>query len=132
MQWRRSILMTHNEIMITRRAWIGGALAMTGCAPHKGTGFPGFAIVASEGEHTLSAISLERFASHANSDWKLRRRRSWRSPILRRCSACCRPGHAYRDRRGSCRGATACRVGDESLAMRSDPDGTRIDPQPVA
>jgi YVTN family beta-propeller protein len=52
--------MPHNEIMITRRAWIGGALAMAACS-HKGTGFPGFAIVASEAERTLSAISLERF-----------------------------------------------------------------------
>ena len=53
--------MADNESMITRRAWIGGALAIAACGPRKGTGFPGFAIVASEAEHTLSAVSLERF-----------------------------------------------------------------------
>jgi YVTN family beta-propeller protein len=52
--------MSHNKIMITRRAWIGGALSLAACS-QKGTRFPGFAIVASEAEHTLSALSLERF-----------------------------------------------------------------------
>ncbi|HEY3837377.1 MAG TPA: hypothetical protein VGL72_12430 [Bryobacteraceae bacterium] len=47
--------------MITRRALLGGTLAMAACSPRKATGFPGFAIIASEAEHTLSAISLERF-----------------------------------------------------------------------
>lgn len=51
--------------MMTRRDWvqgtIGGSLALAACSPRKGTGFPGYAIVALEAEHALSAISLERF-----------------------------------------------------------------------
>jgi YVTN family beta-propeller protein len=51
--------------MISRRDWvkgtIGASLALAACGPRKGTGFPGFAIVALEAENALSAISLERF-----------------------------------------------------------------------
>src|SRR5580692_1036872 len=116
----------HNETMITRRAWIGGALAMSACAPHKGTGFPGFAIVASEGEHTLSAISLERFrvtrqlgleaapsAVMALSD----------PPLV----LCLLPsqGTLIAADSGVAAVRQRVRVGDESLAMRLDPDGTR-------
>lgn len=47
--------------MITRRSFVGGAMAMAACNRHLATGFPGFAIVASEAEHNVSALSLERF-----------------------------------------------------------------------
>ncbi len=47
--------------MITRRAWIGGAIGMAACSRREATRFPGFAIVASEAEHALTAVSLERF-----------------------------------------------------------------------
>lgn len=127
MQWRRSILMTHNEIMITRRAWIGGALAMTGCAPHKGTGFPGFAIVASEGEHTLSAISLERF--RVTRQLGLEAAPSEVMALANPAQVLCllpSRGMLIATDAEAVAVRQRVRVGDESLAMRSDPDGTRV------
>ncbi len=100
---------------------------MAACNRHQATGFPGFAIVASETEHTLSAVSLERFrvtrqlgldaapsAVIALSD----------PPLV----LCLLPGKgtliATDSEAVSVR--RRVRVGDESLAMRLDPDGKRV------
>ena len=105
---------------------VGGVLATSACN-HKGTGFPGFALVASEAEHTISAISLERFSV-------TRRLRLDAAPSQvmalpnSHMALCLMPergtllaidgeGVAIRQR---------VRVADESLNMRLDDDGKRV------
>jgi YVTN family beta-propeller protein len=113
--------------MITRRAWIGGALAMAACGPQKGTGFPGFAIVASEGEHTLSALSLERFrvAHQLPLEAAPSEVMALSDPPL---VLCLLPGRgtliAVDNEAVAVR--RRVRVGDESLGMRLDEDGKRV------
>ena len=116
--------------MTTRRDWmkatLGGAFALTACS-HKGTGYPGFAIIANEGEHTLSAISLERF--NVTRQMRLEAAPSQviaiANPHLVLCLLPSRgtvlaidsEGVAVRQR---------VRVADESLTMHLDDDGKRV------
>ncbi len=48
---------------ITRRHWLGlaGITLSTACRTKKGTGFPGYALVANAGDETLTAIDLTAF-----------------------------------------------------------------------
>ncbi len=55
---------------MTRRDWcaaasltaVGGGLAiLDGCGPKRGTGFPGYAIVATSGDNSLTAVDLTEF-----------------------------------------------------------------------
>ena len=93
----------------------------------KGTGFPGFAIVASEAEHTLSAISLERFrvTRQLGLEAAPSEVMALSDPPL---VLCLLPGRgtlvAIDNQAVAVRHRV--RVGDESLAMRLDPDGKRV------
>ncbi len=119
------------KYMITRRTWlgktVGGALALTACGPRKATGFPGFAIVASEAEHTLSAISLERFS--VTRQLRLEAAPSQvvaiASPQLVLCLLPSRGTLLAIDSEGVAV-RQKVRVGDESLTMRLDDDGKRV------
>ncbi len=112
---------------ITRREWLGGTLALAGCNRHLATGFPGNAIVSSEIEHTLSAVSLERF--RVTRQLKLEAAPSQvlavpEPPLV----LCLLPGRgtvlAIDNEAVSIRHRV--RTGDESLAMLPDPDGKRV------
>jgi YVTN family beta-propeller protein len=117
--------------MTTRRQWarntLGGALALAACGPKKATGFPGFAIVASESEHTLSAISLERFnvTRRIGVEAAPSQLAALSHPHIVLCLLPSRgtllgidpEGVAVRQR---------VRVADESLTMRLDDDGKRV------
>jgi len=117
--------------MITRRTWmkstIGASLALTACSPKKGTGFPGFAIVASETEHTLSAVSLERFS--VTRQLRLEAAPSQVAAISNpNLVLCLLPGRGTLlaiDSEGVAV-RQKVRVGDESLLMRLDDDGKRV------
>jgi len=117
--------------MITRRhllrGTLGGAIAMTACSPRKATGFPGFAIIASEVEHTLSAVSLERFS--VTRQVRLEAAPSQVIAITRpQMVLCLMPA------RGTLVGIDSegvavrqkLRVADESLTMHLDDDGKRV------
>lgn len=116
-----------NENMISRRSFLGGALALSACSPRKGTGFPGFAIIASEGEHSLTSVSLLQFR------------------IARQLALEAAPSQlmaidnpkmvlALLPDRGTIVAVDSegvavrhkVRVGDSSLAMRLDDDGKRL------
>jgi YVTN family beta-propeller protein len=117
--------------MITRREWmtgtIGGVVAMAGCNRHQATGFPGFAIVASEAEHTLSAISLERF--RVTRQLRLEAAPSQvaaiTNPNLVLCLLPSRGTLLAIDSEGVAV-RQKVRVADESLTMRPDDDGKRV------
>jgi len=113
--------------MITRREWIWGAFVMAGCGPPKATGFPGFAIIASEAEHTISAISLQQFlvTRQLHLEAAPSQVMAISNPPL---VLCLLPG------RGTVVGVDGeavavrhrIRVGDESLVMCLDDDGKRF------
>ena len=48
---------------ITRRTWLGASgLALAGaCARKKGTGYPGYALIATSGDDSIAAVDLTRF-----------------------------------------------------------------------
>ena len=122
--------MAHNESMITRRNWmqasLGEAVAMSACS-HKATGFPGFAIIASEAEQTLSAISLETF--RVTRQLRLEAAPSQVAaiggPKLVLCLLPSRGTLIAIDREGVAV-RQKVRVADESLTMRLDDDGKRV------
>jgi YVTN family beta-propeller protein len=113
--------------MITRRALLGGSLAMVGCAPQKGTGFPGFAIVASEAEHTISAVSLERFrvVRQLGVEAAPSQVIAIANPALVLCLLPSRGTLIAIDREGVAV-RQKIRVADQSLTMRLDDDGKRV------
>jgi YVTN family beta-propeller protein len=117
--------------MISRRQWLqgalGGSLSLAACSPRKGTGFPGYAIIASEAEQTLSAINLQRF--RLIRQLKLESAPSQVMAISDPARVVCLLPHrgmvitvdseavAVRQK---------LRVGDESLTMRLADDGKRV------
>ena len=119
--------MSHNGIMITRRAWIGGALLTAACGPPKGTGFPGFAIIASEAEHTLTAVSLERFrvTRQLSLEAAPSEVMALSNPPLVLCLLP-RRGTLVAIDNEAVAVRNRVRVGDESLGMRLDDDGKRV------
>jgi YVTN family beta-propeller protein len=119
--------MAHNRIMITRRALVGGTLALAACSPPKGTGFPGFAIIASEAEHTLSAISLEHFrvTRQLHLEAAPSQVTAISHPQLVLCLLPSR-GTLIAVDSGAVAVRQKVRVGDESLTMCLDDDGKRV------
>ncbi len=116
--------------VMTRRifmAGVGGALGIVSCNRQRATGFPGSAIVASEAEHTLSAISLERF--RVTHQLRLEAAPSVVMALSDPSRVLCllpdrgtlveTDPQAISERR-------RVRVGDQSVAMRLDPDGKRV------
>jgi YVTN family beta-propeller protein len=99
---------------------------MAACS-HKATRFPGFAIVASEAEHTLSALSLERFSVTRQLGLE-----AAPSEVLALSDPplvlCLLPGRgtliAIDNEAVSIR--KRVRVADQSLTMRLDGDGKRV------
>ena len=117
--------------MITRRDFVNGFVAggvlVTAACKNKGTAFSGFAIVASEAEHALSAVSLLRFRVMRQVGLE-----AAPSQVLalnkKKLALCLLPsrgtlvavdneGVAVRHK---------VRVADESLSMRLDEDGKRV------
>lgn len=117
--------------MTTRRRWLkstlGGALSAISCGPKKATGFPGYAIVASEAEHTLSAISLERFnvTRRIGVDAAPSSLIAISNPPMVLCLLPSRGMLLGVDREGVAV-RQKLRVADESLSMRLDDDGKRL------
>ncbi len=100
---------------------------MTACSPRKGTGFPGFAIVASEAEHTLSAISLERF--RVTRQLRLEAAPSQVAAIAKPDFVLCllpSRGTLLAIDNEAVAVRQKVRVADESLTMRLDDDGKRV------
>ena len=112
---------------MTRRALLGGALVTAACGPRKGTGFPGFAIIASEAEQTLSAISLERFrvARQLRLEAAPSQVTAVGAPNLVLCLLPSRGTVIAIDSEAAAV-RQKVRVADESLAMRLDDDGKRV------
>jgi YVTN family beta-propeller protein len=117
--------------MTTRREWMRGTLAGTvafaACGPKKATGFPGFAIIASETERTVSAISLERFSvvRRLYLDAPPSQVFAINNPPLVLCLLPSKGTLLAIDREGVAV-RQHVRVGDESLTMRMDDDGKRV------
>ena len=53
---------------MTRREWLalgGSALVGSGCGRRKGTGYPGYALVATSGEDSLAVVDLTKVLNPA-------------------------------------------------------------------
>jgi YVTN family beta-propeller protein len=112
---------------MTRRDFIGGLAVMTACNRHLATGFPGFAIVASETEHTLSALSLERF--RVTRQLALEAAPSEVMALAEPAMVLCllpRRGTVLAIDNEAVSVRQRVRVGDESLAMRLETDAKRV------
>jgi len=53
----------HEGTILTRRAWlaIGGLVLSTACGPKKGTGYPGYALIATSGDDSVAVVDLTAF-----------------------------------------------------------------------